>query len=51
MVLKISPPLTISDAQLEQFVSSLDQTVNLIHNSSSFWSEALKIGQRLFRSM
>jgi ornithine--oxo-acid transaminase len=51
MVLKISPPLTISDAQLDRFVSSLEQTVNLIHNSSSFWSEALKIGQRLFRSM
>jgi len=51
MVLKISPPLTISDAQLDRFVSALDQTVNLIHNSASFWSEALKIGQRLFRSM
>ena len=51
MVLKISPPLTISDAQLDRFVSSLEQTVSLIHNSSSFWSEALKIGQRLFRSM
>jgi len=51
MVLKISPPLTISDAQLERFVTALDQTVDLVHNSSSFWSEAIKIGQRLFRSM
>jgi ornithine--oxo-acid transaminase len=51
MVLKISPPLTISDAQLERFLAALDQTVDLVHNSSSFWSEALKIGQRLFRSM
>src|SRR5664279_1804046 len=51
MVLKISPPLMIDDAQLERFVSSLEQTVDLIHNSSSFWSEAIKIGQRLFRSL
>jgi ornithine--oxo-acid transaminase len=51
MVLKISPPLMIDDAQLDRFVSSLEQTVDLIHNSSSFWSEAIKIGQRLFRSL
>jgi ornithine--oxo-acid transaminase len=51
MVLKISPPLTIKDAQLDRFVSALEQTVDLIHNSSGFWSEAIKIGQRLFRSM
>ena len=51
MVLKISPPLMVTDAQLERFVSALEQTVDLIHNSSTFWSEAIKIGQRLFRSM
>jgi ornithine--oxo-acid transaminase len=51
MVLKVSPPLTISDAQLERFVSALEQTVESIHSSSSFWSEPIKIGQRLFRSM
>jgi ornithine--oxo-acid transaminase len=51
MVLKISPPLTIADAQLERFASALEQTVDLIHKSSSFWSEAIKIGRRLFRSM
>jgi ornithine--oxo-acid transaminase len=51
MVLKISPPLTIMDAQLDRFVSSLEQTVDLIHSSSTFWTEAIKIGQRLFRSM
>jgi ornithine--oxo-acid transaminase len=51
MVLKISPPLTIGDAQLERFVSALDQTLDSVHNSSSFWVEPIKVGQRLFRSM
>jgi ornithine--oxo-acid transaminase len=51
MVLKVSPPLTIEEAQLERFVSALDQTLDSIHNSSSFWVEPIKVGQRLFRSM
>jgi ornithine--oxo-acid transaminase len=51
MVLKVSPPLTIEDTQLERFVSALDQTLESVHNSSSFWVEPIKIGQRLFRSM
>ena len=51
MVLKVSPPLAIDDTQLERFVSALDQTLELVHNSSSFWVEPIKIGQRLFRSM
>jgi ornithine--oxo-acid transaminase len=51
MVLKVSPPLTIEDTQLERFVSALEQTVESIHNSSSFWVEPIKVGQRLFRSM
>ena len=51
MVLKVSPPLTIEDSQLERFVSALDQTLESVHNSSSFWIEPIKIGQRLFRSM
>src|ERR1022692_1213198 len=51
MVLKVSPPLTIEDTQLERFVSALEQTVELIHNSSSFWVEPIRVDQRLFRSM
>ena len=51
MVLKVSPPLTIGEAQLERFVSALEQTLDSVHNSSSFWVEPIKVGQRLFRSM
>lgn len=51
MALKVSPPLTISDEQLERFVAALDQTLDAVHNSSGFWVEPIKVGQRLFRSM
>jgi ornithine--oxo-acid transaminase len=51
LVLKISPPLTIDDTQLDKFVSALEQTVDLIHNSRSFWSEPIKVGRRLFMSL
>ena len=51
MVLKISPPLVINDAQLDRFVSAVEQVVELMHTSSSFWSEALGIAQRVVRSI
>jgi ornithine--oxo-acid transaminase len=51
MVLKISPPLTIDDQQLDCFVSALARVVDLMHTSASFWSEALGIAQRVVRSI
>jgi ornithine--oxo-acid transaminase len=51
MVLKISPPLVINDAQIDRFVSAAEQVVQLMHSSSSFWSEALGIAQRVVRSI
>jgi ornithine--oxo-acid transaminase len=51
MVLKISPPLTIGNQQIERFVSALAQVVDLMHTSASFWSEALGIVQRVVRSI
>jgi ornithine--oxo-acid transaminase len=52
MVLKISPPLVVSDAQLDRFVSAVEQVVQLMHrSSSSFWSEALGIAQRVVKSI
>lgn len=51
MVLKISPPLVVDDAQLDRFVSAVEQVVDLMHTSSSFWSEALGIVQRVVRSI
>jgi ornithine--oxo-acid transaminase len=51
MVLKISPPLMIDDAQLDHFVTSLAQVVDLMHTSGKFWSEALGIAQRVVKSI
>jgi ornithine--oxo-acid transaminase len=51
MVLKVSPPLVISDAQLDRFVSAVEQVVDSMHTSSSFWTDPISLGQRLFRSM
>jgi ornithine--oxo-acid transaminase len=51
MVLKISPPLMVSDAQIDRFVSAVEQVVHLMHTSSSFWSEALGIAQRVIKSI
>jgi ornithine--oxo-acid transaminase len=52
MVLKISPPLVVNDAQIDRFVSAVEQVVQLMHkSSSSFWSEALGIAQRVVKSI
>ena len=52
MVLKISPPLVVNDAQLDRFVSAVEQVVQLMHTSSgTFWSEALGIAQRVVKSI
>src|SRR5271166_4209695 len=51
MVLKISPPLVVDDAQLERFMCAIEQVVELMHTSSGFWSEALGIARRVVRSI
>jgi ornithine--oxo-acid transaminase len=51
MVLKISPPLTVDDAQLDRFVAAIAQVVDLMHTSSSFWSEGLGMAHRVIKSI
>jgi ornithine--oxo-acid transaminase len=51
MVLKISPPLMINDEQLNRFVLAIEQVVDAMHTSSSFWTEALGIAQRVVGSI
>ena len=50
-VLKIAPPLIATDAQLDELTSAVGTVVELMHRSSSFWSEALGIAQRVFTSI
>jgi len=45
-VLKVAPPLTVTDAQLDGFVAALGEVVEGMHKSAEFWSHALGIARR-----
>jgi ornithine--oxo-acid transaminase len=45
-VLKVAPPLVVTEEQIGEFVEAVRQTVDLAHNSASFWSEALGLARR-----
>ncbi len=47
MVLKVAPPLIVTDDQLEQFVTALGDIVELMHSGGRFWSEALGMARRV----
>jgi ornithine--oxo-acid transaminase len=49
MVLKVAPPLVVTDDQIEEFVSAIEGVVELAHSSTSFWSEALGLARRAIR--
>jgi ornithine--oxo-acid transaminase len=46
MVLKVAPPLVVTDSQIDEFVSAINGVVELAHSSSAFWSEALGLARR-----
>ncbi len=46
MVLKVAPPLVVTEAQVDEFVSAIRSVVEIAHSSSSFWSEALGLARR-----
>jgi len=47
MVLKAAPPLVADEEKIEQFVEAIRETVDLVHNSSTFWSDALGLARRV----
>jgi ornithine--oxo-acid transaminase len=49
MVLKVAPPLVVTDAQLDAFVVAIRDVVELAHSPGTFWSEALGLARRAFR--
>jgi ornithine--oxo-acid transaminase len=49
MVLKVAPPLVITEAQLEQYLDAIETVMEAIHSSASFWADALKLAQRAVR--
>ncbi|MBV8206815.1 MAG: aspartate aminotransferase family protein [Acidobacteria bacterium] len=46
MVLKVAPPLVVTDEQIERFVSALQAVMEAVHAGGAFWSDALKLAQR-----
>jgi ornithine--oxo-acid transaminase len=46
MVLKVAPPLVVTQEELSEFVSSIHEVVEIIHSSNTFWMEALGLARR-----
>jgi len=46
LVLKVAPPLTVSDEQIAEFVAGVRATVEFVHSSGGFWTEALQLVRR-----
>ncbi len=46
MVLKAAPPLTVSEAEIAQFVGAVQAVVEMMHSSRSFWTDALGMARR-----
>jgi ornithine--oxo-acid transaminase len=50
MVLKVAPPLVVTDSQLDAFVEAIRAVVEIAHSPGDFWSEALGLARRAFRA-
>jgi len=46
MVLKVAPPLVVTEEQLDRFLDAIGDVVDTMHNSSSFWTEAIGLARR-----
>lgn len=51
MVLKAAPPLVVSETQIDTYVRAVRDTVELMHGSASFWTEALGLARRAIGSI
>ena len=46
MVLKVAPPLIISEAQADEFTDAILDVVETVHSSNAFWSDAVGLARR-----
>ena len=46
MVLKVSPPLVIEQAEIIRFVAAVREVIQFAHTSHAFWSDALGLARR-----
>jgi ornithine--oxo-acid transaminase len=51
MVLKVSPPLTVTESELAEFVDGIGAVVEAMHTRPSFWTEALGMARRVVGSI
>ena len=49
MVLKVAPPLVVTEAQIETYLDAISSVVEALHSSSAVWSDALELGRRAIR--
>jgi len=47
MTLKVAPPLVIEESDVVAFAEALSEIVDAMHNSTSFWTEALGLARRV----
>jgi ornithine--oxo-acid transaminase len=46
MVLKVAPPLVVTEGQIDEFVAAVRAVVDLAHTSNAFWGDALGMARR-----
>lgn len=46
MVLKVAPPLTVTQGQVDRFVDAIDRVLDVVHSSKTFWVDALALARR-----
>ena len=46
LVLKVAPPLVVTEGQMDEFVEAIRDVVDLAHNSAGFWTEAIGLARR-----
>lgn len=51
MVLKVAPPLVVSDRQLERYVDAIHSVVDRMHGGGSFWFEGVNLVRRVAASI
>ncbi len=51
MVLKVAPPLVVSEAQLDEFIGAIEAAVAMMHHGGGFWTEALGMARRVIGSI
>jgi ornithine--oxo-acid transaminase len=47
LVLKVAPPLVVTDEQLDEFATKVAEVVEQVHTSTTFWSGALRLARRV----